>query len=354
MAYGYTIEPHKADALVDLTDQMMAEFSLAASPMAWAVDIIPALQYLPEGFPGASFKKTARKWRKSIQATAYIPYEFVQRQMDALTNKPSYVSKLIQHLRGPGDNGKLSSEDEEAVIWSAASLYGAAADTTVITLTAFTLAMLQFPDVQRKAQAEIDRVVGTSRLPTLEDRENLPYVDALVKEALRWWPIAPMSFPHTTTEAFDYDGHHIPAGAFILPSVWWFLHDPSVYADPESFDPDRFLAPRREPDPKTEAFGYGRRICPGRFFADSSLFLNMAHTLATFNLERAVGADGKEVALDVRPKPGVLTYPTEFQFKASPRSEKHVELIQQLERKYPFEASDAGLLQSVDDFEVRY
>ncbi|QSS65943.1 O-methylsterigmatocystin oxidoreductase [Histoplasma capsulatum] len=58
-AYGYTIEPHKPDPLVDLIDKMMTEFSLAAVPMAWAVDIIPALRYLPENFPGATFKKTA-------------------------------------------------------------------------------------------------------------------------------------------------------------------------------------------------------------------------------------------------------------------------------------------------------
>jgi fumagillin biosynthesis cytochrome P450 monooxygenase len=66
MAYGYTIEPHKPGKLVDLIEKMMTEFSLAAVPMAWTVDIIPALQYLPEGFPGAKFKATARRWRKSI------------------------------------------------------------------------------------------------------------------------------------------------------------------------------------------------------------------------------------------------------------------------------------------------
>lgn len=353
MAYGYTIEPHKPDALVGLIEKMMTEFSLAASPMAWAVDIIPALQFLPENFPGASFQKTARKWRKSIQASAYIPYEFVQSQMAAFTHRPSYVSKLIQQL-GEGENGKLSSEDEDAVIWTATSLYGAAADTSVITLDTFTAAMLKFPDVQRKAQEEIDRVIGTGRLPTIEDRERLPYVNAMIKEALRWWPIAPMSFPHTTTEDFEYNGYYIPKGAFILPSIWWFLHDNEVYADPESFDPDRFLPPRNEPDPSTEAFGYGRRLCPGRFFADSSIYLNIVQTLATFNLSLAVDKDGNEIEVDVKPKPGVLTFPTEFQLKATPRSEKHIELIRQLEKKYPFEPSDAELLQNPDEFKLRY
>lgn len=353
MAYGYTIEPHKPDTLVDLIEKMMTEFSLAAVPMAWAVDVIPALQYLPENFPGATFKKTARKWRKSIQASAYIPYRFVQRQMAALTHRQSYVSELVRQLKEEG-NAELSSEDEDAVVWTAASLYGAAADTTSITLTTFTLAMIKFERVQRKAQEEIDRVVGTDRLPTFEDREKLPYVNALVKEATRWWPIAPMGFPHTATEDIVFNGLRIPKGAYLLPAVWWFLHDPEVYADPESFDPDRFLPPRNEPDPTTEAFGYGRRKCPGRFFADSSLYLNIVQSLAAFNISKAVGKDGKEIEVNVKPKPGLLTYPTEFEFQIKPRSKKHTELVRELERQHPWEASDAEHLESIEDFEVMY
>lgn len=138
MAYGYTIEPNKPDILVDLIDKMMTEFSLAAVPMAWLVDLIPALRYIPENFPGTAFKQTARKWRQSIQASAYIPYRFVQRQIAADNHRQSYVSKLIQQFKSEDSTANLRSEDEKAVIWTAASLYGAAADTTVITLTAFT------------------------------------------------------------------------------------------------------------------------------------------------------------------------------------------------------------------------
>jgi cytochrome P450 len=353
MAYGYTVEPHEPDALVELIEKMMTEFSLAASPMTWAVDIIPALQYLPEGFPGASFKQTAHRWRRSIQASAQIPYDFVRRQMSALVNRPSYVSKLVKQLAREGETDALSGEDEQAILWTAASLYGAAADTTVITLTTFTLAMVLFPEVQRKAQVEVDRVVGTDRIPSFEDRDDLPYVSALVKEASRWWPITPMSFPHTVTQEFEYQGYRLPKDAIVMPSVYWFLRDPAVYHDPDRFDPDRFLPPRNEPDPVTEAFGYGRRVCPGRFFADSSLYINIVQTLATFNLGKAVGDDGREIEVNARPKPGVLTYPTDFRFRATPRSQKHIELIRELERKHPFQPSDAALLQNPGVFEER-
>lgn len=349
MAYGYTIEPRKPDVLVKMIEKSMAEFAQAASPFSWAVDIFPILQYLPENFPGGSFKKKAREWRKSIIETTYTPYRFVQRQMATLTHRKSYVSELVQQLKQEGTKGELSREDEDAVVWSAVSLYGAATDTTAVTLRAFALAMTKFGHVQRKAQEEIDRVVGTDRLPTFEDRESLPYVNAVVKEALRWWAVIPMGIPHTATEDIECKGFVIPKGATILANVWWFLHDPAVYADPASFDPDRFLAPRNEPDPGNEAFGYGRRVCPGRFFAENSLYINIAQTLAAFDISKAVGKDGKEVDHEIKAQPGAFAGPVEFEFRIRPRSEKHAALIRQLEREIPWDSSDAEFLESVKD-----
>jgi cytochrome P450 len=325
---------------------MMKSFSVAAVPMAWPVDVIPALQHWPESFPGGGFKTTARKFRKQVMDGVHAPYRFVQRQMAAQDYEPSFTSRLIQQCAiENGTKESLSPEDEEAIIWSSASLYGAAADTTVITLTAWTLAMIMFPEVQQRAQEEIDRVVGTDRLPTFDDRENLPYIDATVKEALRWWPIAAMGFPHTADEELEYEGYHIPKGAMIMPAVWSFMHDPDVYADPEKFDPERFLAPRNEPDPCSEVFGYGRRVCPGQYFADAGLFINIAQSAACFSISKAVGKDGKAIEPNVQSKPGVLHYPTEFQFNIAPRSEKHVEIIKRLETEVPVEAGDSHLLQ---------
>ena len=80
--------------------------------------------------------------------------------------------------------------------------------------------MSLYPEVQRKTQEEIERVIGTDRLPTFDDRDNLPYVDAIVKEALRWHPVAPMGVPHMTTEDDIYEGYFIPKGALLLPNIW--------------------------------------------------------------------------------------------------------------------------------------
>ncbi|THC93362.1 hypothetical protein EYZ11_007154 [Aspergillus tanneri] len=138
------------------------------------------------------------------------------------------------------------------------------------------LAMILYPEAQEKAQEEIDRVVGTHRLPRFEDRDKLPYINALVKEILRWHPVGAIGFPHQVTEDDICEGYFIPKGAQVLPIVWSFTHDPDLYHDPMVFKPERFLARENytpETNPEAFVFGFGRRICPGRILADSSLYL---------------------------------------------------------------------------------
>jgi cytochrome P450 len=80
--------------------------------------------------------------------------------------------------------------------------------------------MTAFPEVQRKAQEEIDRVIGGDRLPTSSDRPNLPYIEATVKEVLRWHPVAPMALPHTSTADDEFEGYFIPKGSMLFANVW--------------------------------------------------------------------------------------------------------------------------------------
>lgn len=356
LTYGYNVESPKKgtndenDPLVSISEQMMVDFSAAAVPMKWAVDVIPALKYLPDGFPGTGFKETAALWRKRLFSTAYVPVRFVEKVMAEGRHKESYVSRKIDEL---SQDGKLSPEDELAIAWTSGSLFGAGADTTVITLTVFTLAMIRFPNVQQKAREEIDRVIGRDRLPTTKDRQNLPYINALVKEVLRWWPLTPLSFPHRADENIDYEykgkSMSIPKGALIMPSVWWFFHDPSVYSKPDTFDPDRFLPPRNEPEP-TAAFGFGRRACPGRFLADSNLYLNISQLLSVFTIGNAVDANGSYIGVhDIKPKPGVLSYPEKFEYSVKVRDGKAKDLLEHIKREFPGEPSNVKDLDGIWD-----
>ena len=123
--------------------------------------------------------------------------------------------------------------------------------------------MVLNPGAMRKAQEELDRVVGRDRLPDFSDRENLPYIDAVVKEVLRWAAPVPLSVPNRVIQDDEYRGYFIPAGSTVIQNVWAIFRDPSIYPDPETFNPDRFLKDgKTNPsvfNPETRVFGAGRR-----------------------------------------------------------------------------------------------
>ncbi|CAH0024773.1 unnamed protein product [Clonostachys rhizophaga] len=346
ITYGYAIEPLTHDPLVSLVERMMDNMSLALVPLAWIVDILPFMNHLPEGFPGTSFKTRAREWNQVNQTVTDAPFKFVRRHLAAGTHRTSYVSQLIEKY-GTSKHGELelSPEEENAIKQTAAILYGGGADTTVSTLSSFVLAMILFPDVQQKAQQEIDKVIGNERLPDFSDRHQLPYVSALVSETLRWLPVTPIGTPHVTDDEIMYNGFRIPKGTYLLPSIWWFLHDPETYANPSDFDPDRYLEPRNEPDPTTESFGYGRRICPGRFLAMESLFITVSRILAAFHISKDIGEDGEEVEANLQPTAGLICHPEPFPYRIEPRTMKHSELILSVEKEHPWERSDAESLE---------
>ncbi|EED14915.1 cytochrome P450, putative [Talaromyces stipitatus ATCC 10500] len=338
IVYGYSIEPQTADPLVLLTECMMHNLSVALLPMYWAVDIFPILKYIPEGLPGAVFERVARKWNEINRMVIDIPYTFVQQQMANGSQRPSYVASSIEQ------HGRMNEDEEEAIKETAALMYPGGVDTTVSSVSSFILAMMLFPSVQRKAQAEIDSIIGGGRLPQFEDREKLPYVNALIKETVRWLPVVSLGVTHITDEEINYKGVRIPKGAYLLPMVWWFLHDPQVYPNHSSFDPERFLKPRNEPDPATEAFGYGRSICPGRFLADENLFLTISRLLTVFDITKAADENGKEIEPEIDITPGIISHPLRFPYCIKASSTQSVDIIRSVEKDHPWKKGDAHLL----------
>jgi cytochrome P450 len=344
MMYDYTIEPHSNDPLIEMVDRAMVQFSAATVPGAWLVDVLPFLEYLPEWMPGAGFKKTADIWRKSLFDTVNTPYEYVKHQIAEGENNFSFVSKSIEQAKSEGG---LGPEEEHAIKWAAVSLYAGGADTSVETMDAFFLAMSMFPDVQRKAQEEIDRVVGTSRLPTFADRNNLPYINAIVNEAQRWHPIVPMGFPHVADEKDQIGGYRIPKGAMLLPAIWWFTRDPEVYHEAELFKPERYSEPYNEPLPTDVTFGFGRRICPGRYLADSSLYLTFVQVLAAFNIEKALDEHGQIIEPKHGFMPGIICAVAQFRVRLTTRTTQHKHLIDDVLKRFPWEESDEKYLGKV-------
>jgi cytochrome P450 len=214
----------------------------------------------------------------------------------------------------------------------------------------FFLAMTIFPEVQKKAQEEIDRVIGIGRLPVSKDRQSLPYIEAIMKETHRWLLVVPMGAPHASTEEDTCRGYRIPKGAIIMPNNWHFTHDPAVYPEPMTFRPERYLETsthKPEPDPRNYIFGYGRRICPGRNVADNALFITIAQTLSVFNINKFVDVSGKPEEPEVRFEAGLISHPVPYRCAIKPRSGAHEQLIRKSGQEHPWEESDAEKLENI-------
>ncbi|OCH95985.1 cytochrome P450 [Obba rivulosa] len=320
MSHGYKVQEEE-DVIVNTVDEAVDQFSKATAPGAFLVDVFPILKYVPSWMPGTEWKKKAAAWRAKIDEMCDLPYNLAKDQMAAGTAKHSFVTSALEE--------GVTPERERIVKNAASSLYSGGADTTVSAICSFFLAMTCFPEAQQKAQEEIDAVIGPDRLPTLADRDRLPYVNALCMEVLRWNPVVPLGVPHRLCEDDVQSGCFIPKDAIVIANVWKFLHDRQLYTDPYEFNPDRFIAqPGRdaEQDPREFAFGFGRRICPGLHLADASIFLSCAMSLAAFKISKVV-EDGKVIEPAIEYTSGTISHPAPFRCSIKPRSEKAEALI---------------------------
>ncbi|KAF9522936.1 cytochrome P450 [Crepidotus variabilis] len=324
LTYGYKVQEGK-DEFVDLIERNNDNFSTTIMPGAFLVDVFPWLKYMPEWLPGTGFLKLAREWRKTTQATADVPYAYTESQMAAGTASTSFISTGLED-----NEANPSAEYVNGLKWSAASMYAGGADTTVSIEYGFFLAMVLFPEVQKKAQAEIDTVIGNDRLPTLADMPHLPYVNAVVTEVLRWHTVGPLAVPHAATEDGHVNGYFIPKGAVIVANLWNMLHDPETYPDPFKFDPERHLGANPQRDVRKICFGFGRRICPGMLLADATVYACVVMSLAVFNVEKALDGDGRPITPVHETTNGLICFPKPFECAIKPRSEKAYSLITEL------------------------
>lgn len=205
---------------------------------------------------------------------------------------------------------------------------------TATTLSTFLLAMVLHPEVLRKAQAEIDRVVGGTRLPNVEDRASLPYVDCIIKEVYRWNCPAPSGIPHAMSRDEVLRGHNIARGTVIVANLWAMTQDSTLYPEPETFRPERFQEmdshTAEQADPRKFIFGFGRRICPGRHFADMNIWLTISSIIAAFDISKARDAEGNEIMPQMSFTSGLVSFPDPFECDIRPRTARTRHLISQL------------------------
>ncbi|KIJ07546.1 hypothetical protein PAXINDRAFT_19268 [Paxillus involutus ATCC 200175] len=319
ISHGYVTQEGD-DPLVELAHTANSQLSMASAPGLYYVDIIPFLKYIPSWLPGAGFKRRAKEYAAVLHDLVEIPHNYVKSQLAAGTALPSFSSRIL----GKQD---LTEELEDNLKWAAATMYQGGADTANSVGYAFYLAMTLHPRVMKKAQEELDSVVGVRRLPTFADRPSLPYLDALVTELLRWHTPAPITMRSTRVDD-EYNGYFIPAGSYIFVNIWAMLRDERTYTNPLEFRPERFLGDNPEPHPGSVCFGFGRRRCPGYFIGHSSLWLMCAQALAAFDISKCV-ENGVEITPEFNLVGEILAHQAPFKCSIKPRSSQAEALVRQ-------------------------
>ncbi|PPQ89157.1 hypothetical protein CVT25_006529 [Psilocybe cyanescens] len=299
--YGITVK-NASDPYITSAEKALTALAYAGVPGRFLVDVIPALKYIPSWFPGARFKKKAAQWKEVNPEVVEKPFRHVETKLKDGDVPSSMAATLIERL--PDRNDPLYAEEKTISQNAACLAFLGGADTTLSAVHIFFLAMVLYPEVQRKAQAELDAVIGHNRLPEFNDYDSLPYVNALVKETMRWHLVTPLAIAHRCSQDDEYDGFFIPRGTIVMGNAWSILHDQDVFPNPSEFQPERFLKDGKlDPNarnPDCAAFGFGRRICPGRHFSNNSLYSIISSVLAVYNITPSLDDLGNP--MEVKPE----------------------------------------------------
>ncbi|XP_061173041.1 cytochrome P450 2C8-like [Saccostrea echinata] len=192
-----------------------------------------------------------------------------------------YMKKIKSEKNNPN-----TTFDEEQLLKILAELFVAGTETSSTALRWFSLFMIRHPDVQDKMRKEINNVIGSSRYPNMEDKQNLPYCEAVIHEVLRIGAIAPISVPHGLTRDLPYKGFTIPKDALLIPNLYSVFLDEKIFQDPHAFRPERFLDEKGnlQNTEKVLVFSLGRRVCLGEALARMELFLFVTSMIQRFKL----------------------------------------------------------------------
>ncbi|KAH7333640.1 cytochrome P450 [Rhizoctonia solani] len=281
LAYGYKIQDPQ-DQFFQNSQQAFHNVTVAGMQANFLVNIFPAMTYIPDWFPGTGWKRTAREWRAHQIKAKTEPYEWLKAQVANGTNQPSVLSSLLQDHKIL--SGLTPTERDERL-----KEIGISANF----LVSFVAAML-------------DTIIGPAVLPSISDKERLPYLRNVIEEVLRLYPVVPLA--------------HV-----IYITIRAIGRDPRHYENPEVFNPDRYL----DPDvPRAPVFGWGRRKCPGIHFAETSMLITTALLLSVFTFSKRKDSSGKEIEPRIELETSAIMLALKpFDFEFMPRSEVHRKLI---------------------------
>ncbi|CAN8095855.1 unnamed protein product [Discula destructiva] len=286
------------------------------------INSFPLLKLVPESFLG-HWKSRAVHVGELMNSLYGEVFSRVKRRRDGGENRRTFMDLMLDL------NEKSNSISPEKVMFTGGVLMEGGSDTSSTLILGMLRAMIDYPEVQKRAQTEIDAVIGEDRSPTWADFSKLPYINMMIKEGHRWRPVTPLGIPHAVAEDDWFRDMFIPKGSTVILNMWGLHHDPTRWDSPAEFKPERFAAYPKPASqylndgPARDHFGYGagRRVCPGVHVAERNLFVAMAKLLWAFEFRKTAGAKEAETST------GMVQAVRDFECEVTVRSEKRAETI---------------------------
>ncbi|THH00304.1 hypothetical protein EW026_g2196 [Hermanssonia centrifuga] len=292
-------------------------------PVSNMVDFVPFLRR----FPNLTMVNRGKKLHRGLVETCSGLINDIERHMKNGEDVPDCMAKYLLSVK------EEESLDDLDIIFICCAFMIGGVETTAAIKQWFAAHIPAYPEIQARAHAELDSVVGRDRLPTPEDEKNLPYIRAVIKEIERVHNPFWLGTPHMSTEDFNYRGTFIPKNTVVILNTWTMHNDPKRFPEPEKFNPDRYLddhftnaesANLADPMQRDHwMFGAGRRICPGIPLAEQEIFLAVAHMLWAFEMQQL-----PEEPIDLNEYDGLSgRSPVPFHIKMIPRDEHVAEVL---------------------------
>ncbi|KAG1782232.1 cytochrome P450 [Suillus placidus] len=326
---------HEVKTFVQLQLDFMNVVEIGKSP---PVDLFHFLRFFPERL--APWKKRALDVRRRHENLYVQLLQNVKDRLKSGSRNGAFMEDACTNLHEWGLT--------EAMLINLGGTLLSGSDTTSAVLQNLVMIFVAYPDVLRKAQEEVDAVVGGNiRPPTWSDIQHMPYLRAVLEEVYRFRPVGPLGLPHAMSQDELVNDMILPKNAILFMNLWGIFHDPRYFDDPEKFVPERFIRhplgvkpdiiddPARRPN---LMFGGGKRICPGAHVARSGIEINAANFVWAFHFTPARDAlTGALITPDVwATTQGVNATPLPFKCTIEPRSKEKINIIEQFFRQQSF------------------
>nr|QLI62181.1 cytochrome P450 32 [Streltzoviella insularis] len=297
----------------------MARFTLlfqrSTNDLGGALSLTPWLKDVMPNYSGYTGLKTGNQYlldffRKLIDDVMATHDESHDRHFLDV-----YIRKMKEEVR---QKQRTTFSVDQLVLTCTDYMFPAASAVQSV-LTMLIEHILMRPHIQDKIHEEIDRIIGRDRLPNLDDRKNLPYTEACIREAMRYDTLVPLGVPHRAMADTNIGGYDIPENTLVAANFTNLHMDKDVWGDPENFRPERYIVDGKLQlsCDKSLPFGAGRRLCAGETFARQTMFQVFAAFMQAFHVSTA---DGKPITKPSKRIQGIITTIPEFWIRVTSRT----------------------------------